>query len=83
MDAFEGAAGFATDFRQLMGPASRDADQFSIPYGTRLPSNRLQFETACAALQSRAATLAPGASTSWTFFGFFNPTIRRRRPTPT
>ena len=67
----QGAAGFATDFRQLMGPAYRDADQFSSPYGTGLPSNRLQFETACAALQSKAVTLAPGAATSWTFFGFF------------
>jgi cellobiose phosphorylase len=67
----QGAAGFATDFRQLMGPAHRDADQFSSPYGTSLPSNRLQFETACAALQSKAVTLAPGAATSWTFFGFF------------
>ena len=67
----ESAVGFASDFRQLMGPAHRDADQFSIPYGTPLPSNRLQYETACAALQSRAATLAPGAATSLTFFGFF------------
>jgi 1,2-beta-oligoglucan phosphorylase len=69
----EGAAGFATDFRQLMGPSYRDADQFSVGFGTNLPSKRLQFETGCAALQSRAATLAPGAATSWTFFGFFEP----------
>ena len=26
----EGAAGFATDFRQLMGPGYRDADQFGV-----------------------------------------------------
>ena len=31
----QGAAGFATDFRQLMGPAYRDADQFSSPYRDR------------------------------------------------
>src|SRR5271157_767421 len=68
----QGAAGFATDFRQVMGPAYRDADKFSFPFGTSLPSNRLQFETACAALQSKAATLAPGAATSWTFFGFYS-----------
>jgi cellobiose phosphorylase len=68
----EGAEAFATDFRQLMGPAHRDSDQFSSPFGTSLPSSRLQFETACAALQSRATTVAPGATTSWTFFGFFN-----------
>ncbi|HME83569.1 MAG TPA: cellobiose phosphorylase [Roseiarcus sp.] len=67
----EGAAGFATDFRQLMGPAYRDADRFGFPFGASLPSNRLQYETACAALQSKAATLAPGAATSWTFFGFY------------
>ena len=69
----EGAAGFATDFRQVMGSAYRDADQLGVPFGTRLPSERLQFETACAALQSRAVTLEPGAAASWTFFGFFEP----------
>ncbi len=69
----EGAAGFATDFRQLMGPAYRDADQFMSPFGTSLPSHRLQYETACAALQSNAATLAPGEATSWTFFGLYEP----------
>ncbi len=69
----EGAAGFATDFRQLMGPEYRDADQLGVPFGTNLPSERLQFETACAALQSKAVTLEPGGETSWTFFGFFEP----------
>ena len=69
----EGAAGFATDFRQVMGPAHRDADQFMSPFGTGLPSTRLQFETACAALQSNAATLSPGDAAHWTFFGFFEP----------
>ena len=65
----EGTAGFATDFRDLMGAAHRDADQFALPFGTRLPSIPLQYETACAAIQSESATLAPGAATSWTFFG--------------
>jgi cellobiose phosphorylase len=69
----EGAAGYATDFRQLMGPAYRDADQFDCSFGANLPSSRLQFETACAALQSKAVTLAPGAATSWTFFGLYEP----------
>jgi 1,2-beta-oligoglucan phosphorylase len=69
----EGAAGYATDFRQLMGPAYRDADQLDVPFGTNLPSERLQYETACAALQSRVVTLEPGAATSWTFFGLFQP----------
>jgi cellobiose phosphorylase len=69
----EGAEGFATDFRQVMGPAYRDADQLGLPFGTSLPSERLQFETACAALQSKPVTLDPGATTSWTFFGFHEP----------
>ncbi len=69
----EGAAGFATDFRQLMGPVYRDADQLGVPFGTDLPSERLQFETACAALQSKPVTVEPGGETSWTFFGFFEP----------
>ncbi len=67
----EGAVGFATDFRQLMGPAYRDNDRFDLPFGDRLPSCRLQHETACAALQSEATTLAPGASTVWRFFGVY------------
>ncbi len=69
----EGGAGFATDFRQMMGPAYRDADQLGLPFGTSLPSERLQYETACAALQSKPVTLEPGAATSWTFFGFCEP----------
>src|SRR5262249_21759830 len=67
----EGAVGFATDFRQLMGPAYRDNDRFDLPFGDRLPSYRLQHEAACAALQSEATTLAPGASTVWRFFGVY------------
>ena len=69
----EGAAGFATDFRQVMGPAYRDSDRLSLSFGTDLPSVRLQGETACAALQSNAAALVPGASATWTFFGFYQP----------
>jgi 1,2-beta-oligoglucan phosphorylase len=69
----EGAVGFATDYRQIMGPEHRDGDEFAIPFGTDLPSIRLQHETACAALQSRAASLPPGAATSWTFFGLYRP----------
>jgi len=67
----EGADGFATDLRELMGPAHRDADGVELPFGANLSSRRLQYETGCAALQSRAATLAPGSATSWTFFGAF------------
>ena len=67
----EGALGYATDLLQLMGPAYRDADHFATPFGTNLPSVRLQHETACAALQSAPAALAPGATASWTFFGLY------------
>jgi cellobiose phosphorylase len=67
----EGTAGFATDFWQLMGPAHRDADHFAIPFGTNLASIRLQHETACAALQSAAVALLPGATASWTFFAIY------------
>jgi len=69
----EGAAAFATDFRDLMGPGHRDASEFNCGFGTALPSKRLQFETACAALQSKPAAVAPGAATSWTFFAIFAP----------
>ena len=67
----EGAAGYATDFLQLLGPAWRDAAQFAVPFGTDLASVRLQHETACAALQSAAVALDPGATASWTFFGIY------------
>ena len=69
----EGAAGFATDYRQFMGPAYRDSDELGAPFGTSLPSERLQFETACAALQSKAVVIAPGGTASWTFFGLCEP----------
>jgi 1,2-beta-oligoglucan phosphorylase len=67
----EGAAGYATDFLQLMGPAWRDAEQLDIPFGSPLPSVRVQHETACAALQSKPVVLAPGEVGSWTFFGIY------------
>jgi 1,2-beta-oligoglucan phosphorylase len=67
----EGTVGYATDFLQLRGPAWRDAAQFAIPFGTNLVSVRLQHETACAALQSPAVALDPGATASWTFFGIY------------
>jgi cellobiose phosphorylase len=69
----EGAASFATDYRELMGPAWRDADRFGLAFGESLPSSRLQYETACTALQSRPAVLAAGAEAAWTFFGVFRP----------
>jgi cellobiose phosphorylase len=67
----EGAAGFATDYRDVLGPGRRDSDRFPLPFGEALPSRRLQYETACAALQSCPAVLEPDGETSWTFFGVF------------
>jgi 1,2-beta-oligoglucan phosphorylase len=69
----EGTAGYATDLTQILGPAHRDAGQFAFPFGADLPSVRLQHETACAALQTEAVELAPGASRTWTFFGLYVP----------
>jgi cellobiose phosphorylase len=69
----EEAVGFATDYRQIVGPQGRDADGLLIGFGEALPSRRLQWETACAALQSPAATLEPGQRLRWTFFGAYLP----------
>ena len=70
---FDGAAGFATDALQLFGPAYRDADEIALGFGTGLPGVRLQHESACAIIQSPRASLRPGESTAWTFFGIFDP----------
>lgn len=67
----EGAAGFATDLRQLLGPAHRDADAFALPFGTALPSERLQHEAGCAALQSQPVELPPGRSVRWSFLALY------------
>jgi cellobiose phosphorylase len=65
----DGAAGFATDASQLFGPAFRSG--LGMP-GSRgdLPG-KLQGEAACAAIQSRPVTLAPGGRTALSFFGLF------------
>src|SRR4029077_21101676 len=44
----------------------------AIPFGTNLPSMRLQHESACAAVQCAGITLAPGATAAWTFFGLYS-----------
>jgi len=69
----DGAAGYATDFRQIIGPECRDAGHLALPFGMNLPSERLQYETACAALQSPARELLPCHGAVWTFFGYFEP----------
>ncbi|WEK49382.1 MAG: cellobiose phosphorylase [Candidatus Kaistia colombiensis] len=69
----EGAIAFATDAIQLFGPAFRERDEIGIGFGTDLPGSVWQHELACPALQSNPTTLAPGASTRWTFFSHFEP----------
>lgn len=69
----ERAAGFATDFRQFMGPSYRDSADFDWPFGADLVTRRLQHECACAALQSPARDILPGRSAMWTFFGMYHP----------
>ncbi|WP_371744838.1 GH36-type glycosyl hydrolase domain-containing protein [Nordella sp. HKS 07] len=65
--------GFATDARQIFGPAFRDRGSLDFPEGRNLPSRRLQHEAACAAIQSRRLSIEPGSSGKWTFFGLFEP----------
>ena len=65
--------GFATDFRQIMGPDHRDGDELGQMFGTDLASIRLQYETGCAALQSKSQMLAPQTSAGFGFFGLFSP----------
>ena len=67
----EGAAGFATDALQLLGPAYRDTGE--LDPGLDLPGSRLQHELACPMIQSAPATLEPGGRVCWTFFGLYEP----------
>ncbi len=67
----EGAAGFATDAMQLLGPACRDAGR--IDPVRDLPSERLQHEVACPMIRSPTVALKPGGQATWTFFGLFEP----------
>lgn len=64
---------FATDFRQFTGPEHRIAADIEWPFGENLPSQVLQFESGCAALQTHVLHLAPQTSASLTFFGLFQP----------
>jgi 1,2-beta-oligoglucan phosphorylase len=69
----DGSSACATDAMQLFGPRHRDADGFAIPFGTPLADRCLQHEVSCAAIQSLAITLEPGATASWRFFGLYEP----------
>ncbi len=67
----DGAAAFATDAMQLLGPSYRDAGR--IDPGRDLPGERLQHEVACPMIQSPSAALEPGGEATWTFFGLYEP----------
>jgi cellobiose phosphorylase len=67
----DGADGFATDGLQVFGPSYRDANGIRLLPGARLANRRLQHELACAAIQSTATTLQPGATASWRFFALY------------
>lgn len=67
----EGAASFATDALQLLGPEFRDSG--AIDPALELPARRLQHELACPIVRSGTSTLAPGERAVWSFFGAFDP----------
>jgi hypothetical protein len=71
LGCIDGATAFATDAIQLFGPGFRARDEIELAFGTDLPSVVWQHELACPALQSKAETLAPGATANWTFFSQF------------
>jgi cellobiose phosphorylase len=70
----DGVAGFATDGMQVFGPLHRDGGGFvAAPFGSALPSARLQHELACGAVQSKPASVPPQASARWRFFALYVP----------
>ncbi|OWV70586.1 cellobiose phosphorylase [Rhizobium sp. R634] len=66
----EGAAAYATDAIQLVQAKERRGDMLVGPFGTSLPSERRQQETACPAIQSKSFPV-PASGTSATFFVLF------------
>ncbi|QBR72948.1 cellobiose phosphorylase [Beijerinckiaceae bacterium] len=68
----EGASGYATDAIQSFGPPFRASNEISFSAGADLPSERLQYETACPTIQSAKIALAPGSSTAWRFFALYD-----------
>jgi cellobiose phosphorylase len=73
MGALGGAAAYATDALQVLGTAQRMGDEPPALREASLPSRRLQHEHALAALQTRPATIAPGAEWRGGFFGVHRP----------
>ncbi|EJC78207.1 cellobiose phosphorylase [Rhizobium leguminosarum bv. trifolii WSM2012] len=66
----DGAAAYATDAIQLVQAKDRHGDLLVGPYGTSLPSERRQQETACPAIQSRSLS-DPASGATATFFAIF------------
>ena len=67
----DGAAAFATDAMQLLGPSFRNTGR--IDPGPGLPGERLQHEVACPMIQSPVAEIGPGRGAEWTFFALYEP----------
>ncbi|MBE2213039.1 MAG: cellobiose phosphorylase [Opitutaceae bacterium] len=63
----DGAVACATDGWQFFGADHRLTGESAAARDPALPSRRLQYECALAALQSRPRVLAPGARTVFTF----------------
>ena len=68
-----GAAAFCTDAWQFFGTDHRLTGEPAALRTPALPSQRLQYESALAGLQSRAVTLAPGATAEIVFAARFLP----------
>ncbi|MBA2382345.1 MAG: cellobiose phosphorylase, partial [Chloroflexi bacterium] len=68
-----GAVGYLTDGFQFHGLASKASGTPSALARSALPNQTYQYELALPTLQSRAVSMAAGASAEITFFGAFEP----------
>ncbi|NLG35177.1 MAG: hypothetical protein GX548_07475 [Lentisphaerae bacterium] len=68
-----GAAAFATDALDVVGLSQRTSGTPRLANGKPLPSRRRQGESACAALQTTSASIAPGRGAFFQFKLFFRP----------
>lgn len=69
----DGARAYATDGFQFFGRSYKATGIPEACLAPELPSKRLQYEFAYAALQSRPLQLQPGASTEVVYFALFRP----------
>ncbi len=69
----EGAAAYATDAIQALGPAFRELGDLGLPFNSSLPGERMQHEVACPMLQSRVLTASSHEPARLTFFARFQP----------